>query len=1365
MFFSAVLYYIITLQLVFVLTDVNKDFPQKHIHKNLKMLKKDFNKILEDVEDFATDFFFQVRDIEKYTQGLANKDYDWNDDTTSSTKPVFEHTLTPPETTLDDSKLSLPRKKRSVPTISEPEQKFQSMKNAFKSATPNTKLAGLKQPENGYEEFIQKKKSIEQVQKFDDSILGQTIDKTTESTFKTDKSVEDTVCPTNKLEKQKLDELKTEMKKLNELVSLLKDQQDFFRGMNILNEKSDNDGNSKILIKKVINELAQKENDQMKDDKSSELGKIQLSLNNVYQKLNKTRLMLDHEHEQQNVIENELKKQINEVIGIQKMVNHLYNRNVQDWELKQSSNQEKVEDSLLGSVQKPLPPFFNSHTDLLHDQNYHKIDIFGNLDNKQKVNKNVLGDENDSTEYKKSKESIPASDIKNRQVKDLENILSEEKVSSKASAIDNIDDLRTKLKLIEMLNKEDKNTELDNTNDKVNEAIKKILFPEKKPPEKLDVDLLLALAQLKRKENEKPQNSVEKLLKILNTKPESRTDTNIETELKLLQEAINKLRPKEDADLDGFININDKGGKDDASNFQNLLSEIISNGIKEENNKKLPTPGPEPSLSANVIANLTPQQLLQLKESINGKENWNNFMKAMGTKQLMPQSIDPMYDYNNLKYQNYPPSAISPQFGPAIIPYSVKPNFYGYQTSLDPSSNYGLVQNYYNGRLNPNLFNAISGNNYKYQWPLYEGNKNVDGNMAGLYKDPSFKSYVPYSNYESFPNNPKPFYYSNPLSSFSGYPSNIAEDADKQWNSAYQNNNRYIYNRYNTSTMNQIPPAGTNTNTNYGNQFFPISEQAYNYGQPFEGYADDPKGFSKPNMVQSQFNDQNTDQYKTGVITDLTSQIENLENVIQNLNQPYTQEVKDKNTIWNLEQRIYDLKSVVNSLNPPYTQESRQYTQMNQPNKVQYVENPISNIPRNLAYPDNKFSDPSVPKIHNFKPYDHQYNSYPENIPNPPPVQQYPPIQEQVNDNSPKSVISPFKPENQPALYQTNYTSSYQVNPQENNLPPQVREVKNDGNINRRLNKNSRKKRQADYRSPEVMAYQYNPPQQTSNFVIGEGGNQMKYDLDDNAIKKIVNLFNKYLGNNITTQQEIDTHEDSDYNEKGRSNLLNGLQEKLDQLKMQLELQKHDDNPFSYKVESKSTSLHQDIFTKIVVKILDKLIAVTPTVLSKLFGNLVTDIGATSDYYSPLQNIFKNLGVAGYFPLILIKILETTGTVIQYMKKNSFVRNFLVPGISLALVAGAVLFVIYFYQDNQYNTELSDNNYDSSMYDIPYKSHKNYRNTLEPREMQYLPPMPYISDRFIQNDIGAPNINNLIPYSRSYYDYFNRKRVDNVNSI
>lgn len=200
----------------------------------------------------------------------------------------------------------------------------------------------------------------------------------------------------------------------------------------------------------------------------------------------------------------------------------------------------------------------------------------------------------------------------------------------------------------------------------------------------------------------------------------------------------------------------------------------------------------------------------------------------------------------------------------------------------------------------------------------------------------------------------------------------------------------------------------------------------------------------------------------------------------------------------------------------------------------------------------------------------------------------------------------------------------------------------------------------------------------------------------------------------------------------------------------------------------------QSVFNSIVGKILDKIIGVIPVVLEKLFGASLYELfnfngyGSYSEGYNggygvysnskgDVKNLFKSLGVLGYAPLVVLKLIDGVSTIISILKKNKFFRNFLVPVLMLLLALGAIIFLIWWMQpDDQPILQIAGNyhqpnnqleygdNYYKSAADgryNPYQRQYGYHNVHSPYR-------PY-------NNYGYENYGKPVDgrgYSRSYFE-------------
>lgn len=116
---------------------------------------------------------------------------------------------------------------------------------------------------------------------------------------------------------------------------------------------------------------------------------------------------------------------------------------------------------------------------------------------------------------------------------------------------------------------------------------------------------------------------------------------------------------------------------------------------------------------------------------------------------------------------------------------------------------------------------------------------------------------------------------------------------------------------------------------------------------------------------------------------------------------------------------------------------------------------------------------------------------------------------------------------------------------------------------------------------------------------------------------------------------------------------------------------------------------------------MDKVIESLPVILQKLFGFAVHELTAYGDDYGAAYGgdnsylaVFRNLGIFGYLPLILLRIVNAISTFIYILQKNKFLKYFLVPAGVVLLVAGGMVFLIWWMQPTDYYM-----NYDKLSYD------------------------------------------------------------------
>ncbi|CAH0563833.1 unnamed protein product [Brassicogethes aeneus] len=198
-------------------------------------------------------------------------------------------------------------------------------------------------------------------------------------------------------------------------------------------------------------------------------------------------------------------------------------------------------------------------------------------------------------------------------------------------------------------------------------------------------------------------------------------------------------------------------------------------------------------------------------------------------------------------------------------------------------------------------------------------------------------------------------------------------------------------------------------------------------------------------------------------------------------------------------------------------------------------------------------------------------------------------------------------------------------------------------------------------------------------------------------------------------------------------------------------------NNDDHKTKTRALEKKPDLFTDILLKLTDRLLIALPQVLKKIFGftfeELSTDeYGYGSNYGSNLA-VFKNLGIFGYLPMIALKLIDALTYFMNALKKNKFLKTFLVPALVLGLVAGSVLFLIWFINSDDDYKQISGNNYnyDENSYGNNKYNYDYNRNSFDyGRNYNYPQMQPFYNKNF------DPQRSNYAPvYSRSYFENIN----------
>ncbi|CAH1972282.1 unnamed protein product [Acanthoscelides obtectus] len=188
-----------------------------------------------------------------------------------------------------------------------------------------------------------------------------------------------------------------------------------------------------------------------------------------------------------------------------------------------------------------------------------------------------------------------------------------------------------------------------------------------------------------------------------------------------------------------------------------------------------------------------------------------------------------------------------------------------------------------------------------------------------------------------------------------------------------------------------------------------------------------------------------------------------------------------------------------------------------------------------------------------------------------------------------------------------------------------------------------------------------------------------------------------------------------------------------------------------------------DVIATIIVKIFDHVLSAVPTIIERIFGRGIYDLFNFSDYnnYSnyngygyyngqnDLQKLFRGLGILGYGPLIILKIIDGFTTFMNILRRNSFFRTFLLPALVLMLIAGSVIFLIWWLQPDNFTSNYQ-NVYQSSNGQNQYYSnvqphYNNYRQYSGPSNNKYRT-MDY-NQAFVHQGYNGPSRNIQNPQS------------------
>lgn len=161
--------------------------------------------------------------------------------------------------------------------------------------------------------------------------------------------------------------------------------------------------------------------------------------------------------------------------------------------------------------------------------------------------------------------------------------------------------------------------------------------------------------------------------------------------------------------------------------------------------------------------------------------------------------------------------------------------------------------------------------------------------------------------------------------------------------------------------------------------------------------------------------------------------------------------------------------------------------------------------------------------------------------------------------------------------------------------------------------------------------------------------------------------------------------------------------------------------------KEKKLDIFEKVITKIIDVVVDKVAIAIPILIKKLFGISVENLadynpsdGYGYNSYGSVQSL-KDLGIFGYLPLIILKLVDGFTYFINILKKNKFLKNFLVPLLILGGVLGFIMFLIWWLQPDDYSQygyiSYNGDKYYDSKYDYnrqSFNSLNNYDNSRTP---------------------------------------------------
>ncbi|KAH1024959.1 hypothetical protein HUJ05_009781 [Dendroctonus ponderosae] len=1346
--------------LLFVYAEISRGEPletndQDVLSKNLKIMRQDFNNLVENVEDFLDDFVKQIRDAEKMVENvyINDDDYNWQENSAteklqinehksstspSPNKPTNLHSAHKARSKLQSSELSNEidqiRKKRALPDAPRFDNRVASAPLAANEETfPEAQLLASNQKYRPLSDAPQEDSRAfpSQIDSNDPLVLG---GYQVNANSQTNSQNNPACISQTQEEKQKFEDLKTEVRKLSELVSLLKDQQKMIKELSQSgdNVKDDNSLESSYLYNTLkrwqLNQDAKRfkiQNDSYQSEKelqsrsTQEIDKLKADLKQTEQHVTETQLIVNKEKEKEAFLEMELKRQNREIKFLKALMENVYDKTNAKTDKKthdsggfRTSDFEDIDiDSVLGVAHTPKPwPW--PKVSPMPSQGEEIASIAAEDDSK--LNGLFQKAAHDSDVRNVTSDTPPNS----------------EPVSTATSFEEKLHEFQKKLQKKYQLYASQ--YERDMLNNKTISALMQLT--------KTDPD---------RFQKFEPTNSQEYYSEY--EREADKIPQNIAFDYPLASARSSSSRNSQIAKRNNTLSTARASGnsKLDDLEFKLKLIDLLTNADQNINN-------------GNKNSGRSIKDLLQPPKKSDDEETLEAFKKFLNEREKSQKTEGSLSEL--LKAMNDNPQSKSEDS-------KIEAELKDLQRAIN---NLRPKQDTFGGF---DLEDGVNGKN-DLQTLLSQAISHNGANLDSM----------------------------SPQASL-----NIAAGADTLGNSPSSSHYEELFDK-------SLPHKYANSKENYGNYQNTFREP----GRTYQDLNYGSSSYSGPNMGQPFGTKQNPESNKFVVVSDLTQQIENLENVITSLTKRsgYSQTPDDTASIMSLQQRIYDLKEVIRSLNEPKYYEPSQNYQINPQTSGAAYSSPVQYNPSQQLYEDK------TKLVSYIGPKDVSYSGQNRFKQQPTIPYKSGIVQQAVYSiNSPPSGQTPqLVAEPTPSPPQQ---SSYQpATEQQGNAPyvPKETEAEHRGsNIFSKTFNNEdlmhmdarRGKRHADEQlpvSPKESMYEYVG---RTKMQPGEGKERPAgYDLGEDTFTQLANVFKKYIEENMNQPRENEyVGEISEArNHQSKDSVLNKLQQKLDELKLELEFQKsaatsvHNiPNPLgiyhneptlsSYEgqynypnrynainhapIQTFATGKRNDAFTEVAMKILEKVGDSLPQLISRVFGNIFSDIGNSyGDNYSELQTVLKNLGRIGLVPIVLVKILESAGNIFKELRKNQLFRQFLMPGLVLGLIGGAVLFIMFFFQQDEsygrieyqqssypykssqhesshYNSVTSpgyNTNYRQANANIPIFRPSNERFNSELRNGR-TEPINIPPNGLLENERNAYYGNSNLQYSRGYSDY------------